>query len=172
MDELPDVVFFELNNGQEITLVPLPPIEEDPRDEKTDAFREALINARLTDEAYIAAMEAVDRDADDYLDKTRTIERALKDTVRALLGLHPRVQKSEINLTQHAKEQRHFALLRVAQADEKNADGRHTDEKNSDPAFAGRPRAQTQRYHFQEPNLDNRNGDKCSSSCVWLLGVV
>src|SRR6185295_2264720 len=44
VDELPDVVFFELNNGQEMTLIPLPPIEEDPRDEKTEAFREALIN--------------------------------------------------------------------------------------------------------------------------------
>ena len=83
--------------------LPLPPIEEDPRDERTDLFREALINARITDEAYLAAMEAVDRDADDYLEKTRTIERALKESVRAQLGLAPRVQKSEINLTQHAK---------------------------------------------------------------------
>ena len=69
VDELPDVLFFKLNNGQELTLVPLPPIEEDPRDEQTDSFREALINARLTDETYSAAMEAVDRDADDYLEK-------------------------------------------------------------------------------------------------------
>ena len=64
----------------------LPPIEEDPRDERTDSFREALINARITDEPYLAAMEAVDRDADDYLEKTRAIERALKDSVRAQLG--------------------------------------------------------------------------------------
>src|SRR5882757_461666 len=103
VDELPDILFFKLNNEQEMTLIPLPPIEEDPRDERTDTFREALINARITGEPYLPAMEAVDRDADDYLDKTRAIERALKDSIRVQLGLAPRVQKSEINLTQHAK---------------------------------------------------------------------
>src|SRR5882757_1461588 len=51
VDELPDVVFFELSNGQEMEFAPLPAIEEDPLDERTDAFREALINARLTDES-------------------------------------------------------------------------------------------------------------------------
>src|SRR6185437_9571083 len=59
VDELPDVLFFKLNNGQGMDIVPLPPIEEDPRDEKTDSFREAVINARLTDEAYVVAMEGV-----------------------------------------------------------------------------------------------------------------
>src|SRR5215211_1489317 len=52
VDELPDVVFFKLNNAQEMDIVPLPAIEEDPRDEQSDAFREALINARLTDSVY------------------------------------------------------------------------------------------------------------------------
>jgi Protein of unknown function (DUF4011) len=75
VDELPDVLFFKLNNGQEMTLVPLPPIEEDPRDEQTDSFQEALINTRLTNEAYIAAMEAIDRDADDFLERTRVLDR-------------------------------------------------------------------------------------------------
>src|SRR6516225_2284746 len=53
VDELPDVIFFKLRNGQQMDLVPLPPIEEDPRDEQTDAFREVVINARLTDESYV-----------------------------------------------------------------------------------------------------------------------
>lgn len=88
VDELPDVLFFKLQNGQ-MDLVPLPPIEEDPRDEDNRAFRDALINARLTDADYIASMEAIDRDADDYLDRTRAIERALRDSVRGQLGLAP-----------------------------------------------------------------------------------
>lgn len=35
VDELPDVLFYKLNNGQEMRLVPLPEIDEDPRDENT-----------------------------------------------------------------------------------------------------------------------------------------
>jgi hypothetical protein len=108
---------------------PLPPIEEDPRDERTDAFREAVINARLTDESYIDAMEAVDRNADDYLDETRTIERALKDRVRAQLGMAPRVKKTEINLNQHAKNNGILSSYELPSASNKHEDGRHTDDK-------------------------------------------
>src|SRR5258706_5225164 len=81
VDELPDVVYFKLNNNQEMQLIPLPAIEDDPRDELTDEFREALTNARLTDEIYLTDMEGIDKDADDYLDKSREVERALKDRV-------------------------------------------------------------------------------------------
>ena len=49
VDELPDILFYKLGNGQEMRLVPLPAIDDDPRDEQTSAFRDALINARLTD---------------------------------------------------------------------------------------------------------------------------
>ena len=90
VDELPDILFYKLNNGQTMRLVPLPAIEDDPRDERTGAFRDALINARLTDDQYLSEMEAVQRDADDYLDRTRQIERALKDRIRALMGMPPR----------------------------------------------------------------------------------
>src|SRR6185312_2017426 len=42
VDELPDILFFKLNNAQQMEIVPLPAIEEDPRDERTDAFRSEL----------------------------------------------------------------------------------------------------------------------------------
>jgi Protein of unknown function (DUF4011) len=103
VDELPDILFFKLNNGQTMRLVPLPSIDDDPRDEQAPAFRDALINARLTDEKYISEMESVDRDADDYIDRTRQIERSLKDRVRELLGMPARTKKEEVNLIQHAK---------------------------------------------------------------------
>jgi very-short-patch-repair endonuclease len=103
VDELPDVLFFKLNNGQEMQIIPLPPIEEDPRDERSDSFRDALANARLTDEQYLNEMEGVDRDAEDYLDRTRKIERALRDRLRDALGLPPRANRSDLNLAQHAK---------------------------------------------------------------------
>jgi hypothetical protein len=128
VDELPDIVFFKLNNGQEMRLVPLPAIDDEPRDEMTRVFREALINARLTDEKYIAEMESVDRDADDYLDHTRQIERALKDRVRAALGMPERTRKNEVNLVQHAKINGITPSYELPSPDEEHEDGRHTDD--------------------------------------------
>lgn len=127
VDELPDIVFFKLNNGQEMRLVPLPAIDDDPQDEASRAFREALINARLTDEEYVSEMEAVDRDADDYLDRTRQIERALKDRMRAALGIPERARKNEVNLIQHAKNNGVTPSYELPSADGAHQD-RHTDE--------------------------------------------
>jgi Protein of unknown function (DUF4011) len=47
VDELPDILFFKLNNGQAMRLIPLPAIDDDPRDEQTAAFRKALINGQV-----------------------------------------------------------------------------------------------------------------------------
>lgn len=103
VDELPEVLFYKLNNGQEMRFIALPEIEDDPRDEDTKAFRDALANARITDEVYLSELEAIDKDADDFLDRERMIERTLKDRVRVILSLPPRPAKAEVNLTQHAK---------------------------------------------------------------------
>lgn len=103
VDELPEVLFYKLNNGQEMRFVALPEIDDDPKDEGTKAFKDALANARITDGAYLSELESIDKDADDFLDKERAIERALKDRVRAELSLPPRPSKAEINLAQHAK---------------------------------------------------------------------
>ncbi len=103
VDELPDVLFYKLNNGQEMRLVPLPEIDGDPKDEDTKKFRDAISAARLTEEAYLQDLESVAADADDYLDRTRAVERALKDRLRAELGMAPRPKQAEINLTQHAR---------------------------------------------------------------------
>jgi hypothetical protein len=42
VDELPDVLLFKLNNAQQMEIISLPAIEEDPRDELTVEFRSAL----------------------------------------------------------------------------------------------------------------------------------
>ncbi len=103
VDELPDVLFYNVSNGQEMRFAPLPPLEDDPKDELTVAFSQALANARLTDASYQAAAEKLDSSADDYLELNRKIERTLKDKVRAQLGLAPRPEKNDVNLIQHAK---------------------------------------------------------------------
>ncbi len=128
VDELPDIMFFKLNNGQEMCLVPLPAIDDDPRDEGTRAFREALMDARLTDEQYVAEMESVDRDADEYLDRTRQIERALKDRIRLALGMHERTQKNEVNLVHHARINGITPSYELPSPDNEHKDGRHTDD--------------------------------------------
>lgn len=103
VDELPDILFYKLNNGNEMRLIPLPEIEEDPKDEDSKRFRDALANGRLTDVTYLVELEVIDRDADDYLDQARSAERALKDRIRAELGLPERPQRPEHNLVQHAR---------------------------------------------------------------------
>lgn len=103
VDELPEVLFFKLNNNQAMRLLPLPDIDTDPRDEETKAFRDALSNARLTDDQYSTALDAVDRDAEDYPDIARRIERQLKDRVRDGLAMPKRQSGTDINLVQHAR---------------------------------------------------------------------
>jgi very-short-patch-repair endonuclease len=128
VDELPDILFYKLNNGQKMRLVPLPAVGDDPRDEETPAFREALINARLTDEQYCSEMESVDRDADEYIDRTRRIERSLKDRVRQALGLPTRTTKTEINLIDHAKINGIAPSYELPIPDAEHMDARHSDD--------------------------------------------
>ncbi len=103
VDELPDVLFYKLNNSQTMRLVPLPDIDTDPLDENTKTFRDSLSNARLTNDQYRTALDAIDRDAEDYLDVSRRIERELKDRIRDELGMPKRQSGTDTNLVQHAK---------------------------------------------------------------------
>jgi hypothetical protein len=128
VDELPDIVFYKLNNGQEMRLIPLPAIDDDPRDEQTRTFGEALINARLTDDQYRLEMGSVDRDADDYIDRTRQMERSLKDRVRRALGLPPRTKETEIKLIHHAKINGITPSYDLPKPDAKHSDTHHTDD--------------------------------------------
>ena len=127
VDELPDVLFYKLNNGQKSRVIPLPDIDDDPKDEDLKAFRNALSNARLTDEIYLNELEAVEPDAEDYLDQARNIERALKDRVREILGMPPRPNKAQVNLVQHARNNRITPSFDLPSPAEEHADGRHTD---------------------------------------------
>ncbi|MCB1526945.1 MAG: DUF4011 domain-containing protein [Hyphomicrobiaceae bacterium] len=129
VDELPDVMFYKLGNSQPMQLVPLPDIDADPRDEEAKAFKDALTNGRLTDETYLKALDEVDQDSEDYLDRVRAIERSLKDRVRAALGMPPRQKTADINLVQHAKNHHITPSYDLPIPEHEHVDGRHTDEK-------------------------------------------
>ncbi len=103
VDELPDVLFFNLNNAQEMRFLPLPALDDDPWDEQSEAFIQAAANARLTDADYLAAQDKLDSSSEDYLDKVRKLDRELKDRIRSQLELPVRADKKEINLVQYAK---------------------------------------------------------------------
>lgn len=128
VDELPDVLFYKLNNGQKMRLIPLPEIEDDPRDEESKTFRDALANARLTDDAYLKELESIERDAEDYLDRTRRIERALKDRIRADLRMPPRPRQADVNLAQHARNNGVTPSYDLPEPDRDAEEERHTDD--------------------------------------------
>ena len=90
VDELPDVLAFNLAGKRPMRFVPLPSLDDDPKDEQTREFLNALSEAKLIDEAYLEQQEKLDPDAADALDRGEQIERNLKDRVRALLGMPPR----------------------------------------------------------------------------------
>jgi hypothetical protein len=127
VDELPDVLSFNLGNQQKMRFVPLPPLEEDPRDEQTRNFQNALANARLTDETYIAAVDEIDPFSEKALEQNRQLERELRDRVRETLEMLPRQTKNDVSLPQHAKNNGISPSYELPMPTEEHEDGRHTD---------------------------------------------
>lgn len=86
VDELPDFLFGALSEGNKLTFKPLPPLDNEPHDEKDRKFQSAYRQAKLTDELYIKEIEAL-ADKEDTFDEVALIERRLKDRVRVQLGM-------------------------------------------------------------------------------------
>ncbi|MFB9268372.1 DUF4011 domain-containing protein [Bradyrhizobium erythrophlei] len=76
-----------LASGQALDIMPLPPVEEVPRDEETDGFRAALKTAKETDAKWLAAEDARRAAGNRRRTKDKVAERALRDRVRAKLGM-------------------------------------------------------------------------------------
>lgn len=128
VDELPDVLSFELSNQQSMRLIPLPPLDTDPKDELRPDFRVALAEARRTDEVYLEAIKDIDSKSIDAHDEIRRLERELKDRLRINLGLPPRQTGADISLVQHAKLHAISPSYDLPSPDEENQDGRHRDD--------------------------------------------
>ncbi len=128
VDELPDVLSYNLLKDQRMRVVPLPALEDDPKDEQSKTFQSALNEARLTDEAYLEAQEAIDPDSEDALEQTKRTERSLKDRVRERLGMSPHSTAQEISISQHAKNNGVSPSYDLPLPHQEHEDGRHTDE--------------------------------------------
>ena len=128
VDELPDVLWYSLENEKRMRFIPLPPLDDDPRDEQTTVFQDALAEARLTDETYLAAVDAIDADSDTALEQNRQVERALKDRLRELFAMPARQTTSDVSLPQHARNNHISPSYELPHPDMANPDGRHADD--------------------------------------------
>ena len=128
VDELPDVLFFGLSRQERFQFQPLPPLEEDPKDERSENFLRALSEALLIDEEYTADIEAIDQADDDAAGMARNAERRLRDRLRARLGMAARQTRAELSLAQHAKNNGISPSYELPSPEDEHHDGRHRDQ--------------------------------------------
>jgi Protein of unknown function (DUF4011) len=87
VDENLEFLVGTLASGEALAIIPLPPVEQIPLDEDTDAFRRALKTAKQIDPDWLAAEDARRAAGNRRRTKDRVTERALRDRVRAQLGM-------------------------------------------------------------------------------------
>lgn len=103
VDELPDAILSKLSGEQRMRLVALPALEEEPKDEQSRDFQDALSSGLLADEVYLSAMKELNVDDDESVEKSRQIERSLRDRIRLTLGMGARQTRGDVTLAQHAR---------------------------------------------------------------------
>ena len=128
VDELPDVLRYNLSLGRQMRLAALPALEDELPDEQTGSFRDALFLARQEDQDYIADIERIDPDGVKTEEKMINAERSLKDRLRENLGLSQRQTKDAPSLAEHARlhgvKPSHILPL----PNDEHHDGRHGDD--------------------------------------------
>ncbi|MFN4281609.1 MAG: DUF4011 domain-containing protein [Alphaproteobacteria bacterium] len=127
VDELPDALLTKLNEGVTLQIVPLPPLSADPKDEQTRAFQDALENARLTDPAYLEALDKASDGSDASSEALARAERDLKDRLRDTFDLPKRQTAGNPSLAQHARNNGIAPSYDLPS--EKHSDGRHEDNR-------------------------------------------
>lgn len=103
IDELPDILFAKLCDGDKLTFLALPEPETEPPDENTPEFQIDFEAARLTDEDYRQALSRIDPDDVSAPDAER-IERELRDRVREKLGMPPWKDESKLSRSDFARQ--------------------------------------------------------------------
>lgn len=130
VDEMPQVLYGNLTGGQPMDFTPLPEIPDPPVDEQSEHFRQALRDARESDEQYMADLQQFEKTRAAGRRPRKDPERALKDRVRERLGLPKRVNPlnpSLVELRRHATAHGIEPGFELPRASEAHADGRHSD---------------------------------------------
>lgn len=85
-----------------VEFIPLPDLPDEPEDEKTSAFQNALAEALLTDRTYLTEAAVIEAsDSDDAEAKQEKAERVLRDKIRKKLGM-PSRRSAQTSLREHA----------------------------------------------------------------------
>jgi len=96
IDEIPEFLLKEIEKGKSFGFKALPRQSEgsqNPKDEETDEFKIALDDARNSDDEYNRKIESLeekhgdDKESDAFQDAQMRLERTLRDSVRATLGM-------------------------------------------------------------------------------------
>ena len=127
VDELPDVLWFRISNQQKMRFIPLPGLEDDPRDEQTTEFQDTLTNARLTDEIYLEEVDKIDPYNEEVSTQNQQLERDLRDRVRKSLGMPQRQTSINVSLVQHAKNNQISPSYELPKPKNEHEEDRHTD---------------------------------------------
>lgn len=130
VDEKPQSIFDHLVSAERsIVLAPLPPLDIDPADEESTEFKNAFLNAQLTDETYLKAIEKIDFETDEKaFDAQENADRALKDRLREALDLPPRPKFEQLSdRINHAKSHGINPSSSLPLPSAESADGRFDD---------------------------------------------
>lgn len=100
VNDAPDRIYKRLNDGRKMVLKTLPEPDSTPPDENSEQFQQMLIEMRSTDEQYQSAIA----NEDESTENLQTIERLLRDKVRAKLKL-PKLIGSKIAPTPQQQAQ-------------------------------------------------------------------
>ncbi len=128
VDELPDQLLFTFLDGNDMAFASLPSLDDEPGDERSRRFQNRLSEALLTDPVYLDAIDKIDPDEDDALERTRDAERQLRDRLRDELGMPPRQTRHDTSLAQHARNNGISPSYELPSPSEQHGDGRHDDD--------------------------------------------
>ena len=57
IDEQPEIIFYGLQNGQEFELLPLPNLDDEPKDEQNQEFEKLFEEKLVTEKEYLKALQ-------------------------------------------------------------------------------------------------------------------
>ncbi len=130
IDELPDVLYTKLIEEKELSFKSLPPLDTEPKDEKTPEFQNLFKQYSITDETYLKEIEASADEEDPFLAVAKA-ERKLKNKIREELNLPPADQIKTITNAEWAKEnglEPKYDMPLPPSGNEPNIDKKHTDD--------------------------------------------
>ena len=103
IDELPNRIYSQLENGDVFNLIALPQPESEPADERTEEFLSELEYEKLNNTEYLKSIEDLGEEFDEANQKSQEVIRKLKDDLRERLGMPKRISPDTVSIEEYAK---------------------------------------------------------------------